>query len=354
MLTGRAATAAIAAGDALPFLGGSPAMPLAFARAKILVRVGEAVAEAHLGAAGLAAWIAGLPAPLGQRFAAQRERLTRLRPSFAGLPSERWPLVMGIVNVTPDSFSDGGRFLDPASAIAHGRALRAAGATLLDVGGESTRPGAAPVPEALERDRVLPVIEALARDGAVVSVDTRRASVMRAALDAGARIVNDVTGLTGDPASADLVRARAVPTVLMHMQGTPRTMQAAPRYAHAALDVLEWCEGRLTALGAADAPAQARFAVDPGIGFGKTLEHNLVLFAHLAMLHATGAPVLLGASRKSFIANLAPDAPADGRLPGSLAAVLAALLAGVQIVRVHDVAETVQALDVARAILAAG
>jgi dihydropteroate synthase len=252
---------------------------------------------------------------------------------------------MGVINVTPDSFSDGGRYARPEQAIAHGRALQEAGADILDVGGESTRPGAAPVPRQEEIDRTVPVVEALAREGALVSIDTRHAAVMRAALGAGARIVNDVTALTGEAESLSVAAASDAALVLMHMRGEPRTMQQEPRYDDAPLDVYDFLAERLAACGAAGI-APERIALDPGIGFGKTVAHNVQILADLALYHGLGCALLLGVSRKSFIGKLSRDEGPDSRLPGSLAAALNGLAAGVQILRVHDVAETAQAVRI--------
>jgi len=275
-------------------------------------------------------------------------RLSAPRPSFAGLTLDR-PRIMGVLNVTPDSFSDGGDRLDPGRAVADGLAMIEAGADLLDVGGESTRPGAAEVDETEEVARVAPVVRALARAGAKVSIDTRHARVMAAALDAGAQMVNDVTALTGDPAALPLVARAQVPVVLMHMRGEPRTMQQDPVYEDAPLDVFDYLEARCAAcLEAGLSPGH--LAVDPGIGFGKTVLHNLQILDRLALYQGLGCAVLLGVSRKSFIARLSHGEPAKARLPGSLAAALAGLERGVQILRVHDVAETAQAVAVWRAI----
>ena len=259
------------------------------------------------------------------------------------------PRVMAVINVTPDSFSDGGDRLDSGRAIEDGLAMIAAGADLLDVGGESTRPGAEPVPLEEELRRVVPVVRGLASQGAVVSVDTRRAPVMAEALDAGAALVNDVTALAGDPESLPLVARAGVPAVLMHMQGEPGTMQTDPRYDDAALDIFEFLDARLAACEAHGIPRE-RLAIDPGIGFGKTLDHNIELLDQLALYHGLGCPLVLGVSRKSFIGRLSGGPAPKERMPGSLAAALAGVDRGAQIVRVHDVAETVQALEVWRAI----
>jgi dihydropteroate synthase len=230
--------------------------------------------------------------------------------------------------------------------VAHGLALAGAGADILDVGGESTRPGAEPVPEAEERARVLPVIEGIVRAGcpAPVSVDTRKAGVARAALDAGARIVNDVSAMTHDPEMA-AAAAGAEGLVLMHALGDPRTMQDAPAYDDVLLDIHDFLEARIAAAEAAGIP-RARIVADPGIGFGKTLDHNVRLIARLSLYHGLGCPVLLGASRKRFIGRLSGVAEAGERVAGSVAAALAGAAQGAQILRVHDVAETRQALAV--------
>lgn len=264
--------------------------------------------------------------------------------NFAGLTLDR-PLIMGVVNVTPDSFSDGGDHADAGAAIAHGRKLVADGADILDIGGESTRPGAAPVSIEEELSRVLPVIEALAADGHKVSVDTRHATVMDAAIGAGAAIVNDVTALTGDPDSASVVADSDVSVVLMHMLGEPGTMQDNPVYGDAAADVRDYLADRIEACVAAGIE-MGRIAVDPGIGFGKTLEHNLDILRRLSLFKGLGCSVLLGVSRKSFIAMISGEQDPKRRLGGSLAAALAGVAGGANILRVHDVSETVQALAV--------
>jgi len=270
--------------------------------------------------------------------------------SFAGLSLAR-PRVMGIINVTPDSFSDGGEALAADDAIGRGRQMLADGADILDVGGESTRPGAEPVDTATEIARVVPVIEALARAGALVSVDTRHAPVMRAAIAAGARVVNDVTALTGDPDSLAVLAASDVSVVLMHMQGEPGTMQDDPRYDDTAQEVFDYLKGRVAACERAGI-ARARIAVDPGIGFGKTVDHNLDILSRLDLYRDLGCPLLVGLSRKSFIARLSRGEPPKGRLAGSIAAALATLDKGVRLFRVHDVGETVQAFSVWQAIAA--
>lgn len=279
----------------------------------------------------------GLAAAFDERMAL----LTRPRVPFGGVDIAR-PAVMGIVNVTPDSFSDGGDFFDPAAAIAHGAALVEAGADILDVGGESTRPGSAEVSEDEEKARVLPVIRHFAARGVAVSVDTRHAGVMAAALAAGARIINDISGLTGEAASLEVVARAAAPVVVMHMQGRPGTMQDDPRYDDAALDVYDWLEERVAACLAGGVPLD-RIAVDPGIGFGKTVAHNLEILRATTLYHGFGCPLLIGLSRKRFIAGLSRQEPPKERLAGSLIAGFGTLSQGAQILRVHDVAATVQA-----------
>ena len=259
----------------------------------------------------------------------------------------RPPLVMGIVNVTPDSFSDGGAYADSGAAAEAGARQSAEGAALIDVGGESTRPGAAEVWEGDEVERVLPVVQQLAASGTAVSIDTRKAGVMEAALGAGAALVNDVSALTFDPRSAAVVAAAGAPVVLMHHQGAPGTMQDDPRYGDVLVEVYDWLEQRIAAAEAAGI-ARERILVDPGIGFGKTVAHNLALLNGLALLHGLGCGIVLGASRKRMIGALSGEAPADRRLAGSLALALKGAEQGAQLIRVHDVPETVQALKVWR------
>ena len=246
--------------------------------------------------------------------------------------------VMGILNVTPDSFSDGGRYLDVDAAVEHGRRLSAEGATWVDVGGESTRPGAAPVQPEDEARRVVPVVAALAGEGVAVSVDTRHPAVAEAAIAAGARMLNDVSASLHAVAAAG-----GVPWVCMHMQGDPRNMQDDPRYDDVVAEVTAFLAERADAALEAGVP---EVWIDPGIGFGKTAAHNLTLLRHLDRLVETGHPVLVGTSRKGFLGRLTGDAPVDDRAEGSLATATWALAAGAKMVRVHDVAATVQALRV--------
>jgi dihydropteroate synthase len=269
-------------------------------------------------------------------------------PYGAG-PTHHRVRVMGIVNVTPDSFSDGGRFLAPDRAIAHARELAAGGADLLDIGGESTRPGAREVSVEEELARVAPVLEGIRDVDAAISIDTSKAAVAVASLDAGAEIVNDVTALRHDPVLAGLCAERECTVVLMHMQGTPRTMQENPTYDDVVDDVKAFLAERIE-FAVGEGIAEERIWVDPGIGFGKTVDHNLELLRRLAELRELGRPVVVGSSRKRFIGELT-GREADDRLGGTIASNVLALRAGADVLRVHDVAETRQALLVAGSIL---
>ncbi len=269
-------------------------------------------------------------------------------PSWAGLTLDR-PRVMGILNVTPDSFSDGGAYADPAQAIAAGRAMAEAGADIIDVGGESTRPGATPVPPAEEIRRILPVVRGLAEAGLRVSIDTTNAATMQAALDAGAAIVNDVSALTHDPAAAPLVAAHGCPVVLMHMRGTPGTMMGHAQYADVAAEVAAELAARMAAAEAAGI-ARAAICLDPGFGFAKRAEHSVALLRRLPELAALGRPLLVGVSRKGFIGRLSGEERPAARLGGSLAAGLFAVSRGAAILRVHNVSESIAALRVWRAL----
>ena len=272
----------------------------------------------------------------------------------------QWPAVMGIVNVTPDSFSDGGRFLDPGRAAEHGLALAAAGAAVLDVGGESTRPGSHPVPADEQRRRVVPVIRRLAAEtpeDVAISIDTSDASVAAAALEAGATVVNDTTAGRGDPAMLPLVASAGAGYVYMHMQGTPATMQADPRYTDVVAEVGAFLAARRTAAVEAGID-EDRLVADPGLGFGKTVAHNLTLLARLGdIVRAAGVPVMVGPSRKGFIGVAAGAAGAplavDDRDDGTLAAAVWAFDHGASIVRVHDVAPVVEAVRLLRVVGAA-
>jgi dihydropteroate synthase len=259
------------------------------------------------------------------------------------------PVIMGVVNVTPDSFSDGGLFLDADAAVEHGRGLAAEGAAILDVGGESTRPGAEPVAEEEELRRVLPVVERLAGDGGVrISIDTTKSGVARAAIDAGADIVNDVSGFRFDPELPSVIAEAGADCCLMHMLGDPRTMQLHPRYDDVVAEVKAFLEARL-AFATGEGIAEERVWLDPGIGFGKTVEHNLELLRRLDEIVAIGRPVVIGTSRKSFLGKLAGGRDEGERLPGTIATNVLALERGATVFRVHDVAQNADALAVAAA-----
>ncbi|MEZ5892512.1 MAG: dihydropteroate synthase [Parvularculaceae bacterium] len=271
---------------------------------------------------------------------------TTIRAARAGAP-----LIMGVVNATPDSFSDGGKFLDAKAAVAHALSLADEGADILDIGGESTRPGADEIPLEIELARTIPVIEGIRESGceAAISIDTRKPEIARAAVAAGAAIWNDVTALTFAPDSLAVAAELGCDVVLMHAQGDPKTMQKDPHYTNVVEEVYAFLAGRIDAAVKAGV-AEDRLIVDPGVGFGKTLDHNLALLAGLDRFTALGRPVLLGASRKRFIAALDCNVPVSDRLGGSLAAAIAGAARGASILRVHDVAATRQALAVTAAI----
>ncbi|WP_372604293.1 dihydropteroate synthase [Actibacterium sp.] len=278
------------------------------------------------------------------------QALTAPRADVTGLAMTR-PNLMGILNVTPDSFSDGGRFNVLEAAHAHAEQMIRDGADMIDIGGESTRPGAAEVPEAEEIARTAPVIASLRGAGVTtpISIDTRKAAVAREALAAGADLVNDVAGFTFDPALPGVTAQSGAAACLMHTQGTPDVMQADPRYDDVLLDVYDWLAQRVDFAIAAGIP-RARIVVDPGIGFGKTTQHNLALIRGLSLFHGLGCPILLGASRKRFIGVIGNAQDAADRTPGSVAIALAGVAQGVQFLRVHDIAETRQALTLAQAV----
>ncbi len=294
--------------------------------------------------------VEGIEARFDDAMAADWARLTAQRASLQmGTRTIRLdqPQVMGIVNTTPDSFSGDGHANDSAQAADAGATMAGQGAAILDVGGESARPGAKTVWEGDEIERVLPVIRQLAAGGAAVSIDTRKAAVAEAALGAGARLVNDVSGMTFDERMAAVVAAAGVPVALMHHQGAPASMQDAPHYDDVLVEIYRWLEERIAAAEAAGI-AREKILIDPGFGFGKSVAHNLELMNGLALFHGLGCPLVLGASRKRTIGALSNEAPADQRLAGSLAFALKAADQGAQILRVHDVLETVQALRIWR------
>ncbi|WP_454706704.1 dihydropteroate synthase [Delftia acidovorans] len=317
-----------------------------------LVQHGAARPERALALAGGPGWFThaeALTRDSSKVIAAQdipddwRTRLSAARADICGLNLGA-PQIMGILNITPDSFSDGGVHFDPADALRSAQAMQGAGASLLDIGGESTRPGAAEVPAPEEIARTAPVIAAIRAESSIaISIDTRKADVARSAVAAGANLVNDVSGFTHDAELADYCAAQALPVCVMHAQGDPATMQVDPHYDNVLLDVFDYLAARVAALEAAGIP-RAAILVDPGIGFGKTIAHNLALLNGLALFHGLGCAILLGASRKRFIGVLGKAPLAVDRAPGSIAVGLAALAQGVQILRVHDVKETAQAV----------
>jgi dihydropteroate synthase len=336
LLYGATAEAAIAEGLALPLAGGG----IAFTAAELI--------EGEAGNTRTRLFTAhGLASSGDAELAALLQRVTAPRPPFAGKALD-WPLLMGIVNVTPDSFSDGGLYDTKEAAIVHAAELAAAGADIVDIGGESTRPGSDAVDEAEELGRVVPVIAGLAGLPAVISVDTRKASVARAAAKEGAKILNDVSALTYDPKSLQAAADTGLGVVLMHAQGEPKTMQDNPRYGDVVLEVFDYLEARIGAAVKAGIE-RPRIAADPGLGFGKTLAHNLALLAHTTLFHGLGVPLLIGASRKRFIQGVSGGEEPRSREPGSQAAAVAASAQGAQILRVHDVAGSRQALAVWRA-----
>ena len=338
LLYGAVAEAAIAEGLALSLAGGG----IAFTAAELI--------EGEPGGAKLRLFTAHALAQSGDaELAALLRRVTAPRPPFAGIALDR-PVLMGIVNVTPDSFSDGGLYDTKEGAIVHAAELAEAGADIIDIGGESTRPGSDQVEEGEELSRVVPVIEGLSGLPAVISVDTRKASVARAAAKAGAKILNDVSALTYDPKSLQAAADTGLGVVLMHPQGEPKTMQDNPHYGDVVLEVFDYLEARIKTAMAAGID-RSRIAADPGLGFGKTLAHNLALLSHITLFHGLGVPLLVGASRKRFIQGVSGGEKPPAREPGSHAAAIAAAGQGAQILRVHDVAGSRQALAVWRAVV---
>ena len=344
MVRGPVAQELVRAGQALSIQGHDGA----FASLEVIVRAQEGILRYSSAVTAFEPWRRVIPHALNASLATQLENIARPPPDFAGLDLSK-PRIMGIVNVTPDSFSDGGDYFSSEDAIAHGIALAEAGAAILDVGGESTRPGAQPVDPAEEQARVVPVVKELAARGLTVSIDTRNSRTMTAALEAGAVLVNDVTALTGDPNALSAVVAKQCPVVLMHMLRTPQTMQESPDYDWAPLDIYDYLAERITACRDAGVTV-GHIAVDPGLGFGKTLDHNLQLVSALPLFLGLGAPLLLGASRKSFIGRIAGGDDPKHRLPGSLAIGLQSTAGCAHILRVHDVAETRQALAMQTAV----
>ena len=314
----------------------------AFNECTLLIRQDGGVNAAAASPTEISRWAAAMDSEIGARVDAVLAGIAAPRPEIPGLSSRPFPLIMGILNVTPDSFSDGGKYLTPDRAVVRGLWLADAGADIIDVGGESTRPGADSISGDEERKRILPVIRTLAEKGVTVSVDTRRAATMRAALDAGAVIINDISALTFDPDSCRVAAESQVPIILMHSPDTHGSTPLNPHYDDVVLDTYDYLEARLAAC-KAEGIGRDRLIVDPGIGFGKTTADNVAILRELAIFQGFGRPILLGASRKRFIASFGAGESPDDRLAGSLAVALHGLNHGVQILRVHDVRETVQA-----------
>ena len=327
-------------GSALPLAGGT----LAFTACELFLAGDDAVAIHFATLNDLIGWAGQHGAATARAVSDRLERLSRPRPDFAGLALDR-PRLVGVVNVTPDSFSDGGDFLDVGAAIAQGENLAAAGADILDIGGESTRPGSDPTSCETELARVLPVIDGLAGCGVALSIDTRRGAVMEAALERGVSVVNDISALGDDPESAGVVARHDASVVLMHMKGRPRDMQTEPHYGHAPYEILQYFKDRVRFCEQAGI-SRDRIAIDPGIGFGKNDDHNLKILTEVAILHGLGCAVAIGASLKSFIGRVADVDDAKSRLAGSLAAAALAAGQGTQLFRVHDAAQTRQALKI--------
>ncbi len=329
-----------------PLAGG----PLAFEDLQVRLRPGDADAIASIDQ--VLEWAASVGEARHAEVQARLGRLTAPRADIAGLTMDR-PRLMGVLNVTPDSFSDGGAFVDTEAAIDHAWEMVQAGADLIDVGGESTRPGAAETPAGVEVERILPVLAGLSNAPSPLSIDTRHAAVMRSAVAAGAAVINDVSALRHEPESLAVAAGSGLPVVLMHAQGDPASMQDDPVYDDVLLDVYDFLADRIDVCEAAGI-ARERLVIDPGIGFGKTLSHNLQLLRGLSLFHGLGCPLLLGVSRKGFIGRLSGEKTPSARLPGSLAAMLQGLAQGVQIVRLHDVAESRQAVTIWHALITGG
>jgi dihydropteroate synthase len=307
---------------------------IAYARAEIMERDGAAIRRSF--------------AAYHDIDASAREKIERVRAAFGPVRFDGGASIMGIINVTPDSFSDGGQFDTAASAIEYGARLAQEGAAILDIGGESTRPGSGPVRCEIETERITPVIAAIAKQGFAVTADTRKAAVMQSAVNAGAFAINDVSALTYDAQSLATIVKLEVPVVLMHAQGDPRTMQLNPRYVDVALDVYDYLEARIDTCVEAGI-SREKICIDPGIGFGKTFRHNLEILQQLTLFQGLGVPLLVGASRKGFIGALTGEKLAAKRAFGSVGIAVQAMLNGAHILRVHDVKGTVDAVTAAKA-----
>jgi dihydropteroate synthase len=346
----RPLCAAMSHGSVAATIGGAWA---GFDGVEVVLRKGPVVSTAQCPVPDLHIWAAAQALAVKDRVETLFARITEPRPPFAGIDLAS-PRIMGVLNVTPDSFSDGGDYATPPLAIARARDLANSGAVILDIGGESTRPGSDMVDESEEMRRIIPVFEALkgVDTGAVLpalSVDSRKASVMEAALMAGAVIINDISALDNDGDSLKVAARNGCHVVLMHCRGEPKTMQAAPAYDHPVTEIYDYLETRINACEAAGID-RSRIAIDPGIGFGKALEHNLSIMSNMSLFHGLGCPILIGVSRKSFIGHITGEKNPKARLTGSIAAMISGLAQGVQMLRVHDVAATHQAIAVWQAI----
>ncbi len=335
--------------ETLPFAG----TDRAFSALKVITRSNDNVTSKIVTIEALSKYLKTLSPELRQEINKLVENITRPRP-FIRLQNGMlldWskPLIQGVLNTTPDSFSDGGSFANFSDAVAHADQMINFGVDIIDVGGESTKPGAVPVSIDQEMGRVIPVIEQLSKKDIPISIDSRNSDVMLAAFNAGAHIINDVSALTYDPVAMKAVKETKMPVILMHAQGTPQTMQHNPSYENVVLDIYEFLENRINACVHAGISRQM-IMIDPGIGFGKTLDHNLEILSNLSIFHALGVPIVIGVSRKRFIGELSGEDTPRKRFPGSIAAALCAIEQGVQIIRVHDVVETRQAITVSDAI----
>jgi dihydropteroate synthase len=333
----------------LPFVGTSKT----FSALKIITRSNDKITSRIITLGALDKYLKKLTPEVRQEINKLIENISMRRPTIMlknGILLD-WnkPLIQGVLNTTPDSFSDGGIFDNFDDAIAHVDHMIKAGADIIDVGGESTKPGALPVSIDQELKRVIPVIKQISNKDILISIDSRNADVMRKAFNAGAHIINDVSALTHDPLAIKVVKQSEIPVILMHAQGTPQTMQQNPRYGNVVLDIYDYLEDRINRCVQAGISRQM-IMVDPGIGFGKTLNHNLEILSNLSIFHALGVPIVIGVSRKRFIGELSGEGNPAKRFPGSMATALCAIEQGVQVIRVHDVTETRQAITVSEAI----
>lgn len=324
-----------------------------FSALRILIRSDPEVSEQIILVSDLGEYLSKQPSQICSEVEELIDNITRERPALAlnnGLVLDwKKPLIQGVLNVTPDSFSDGGRFEGQQQSLSHAREMISAGADIIDVGGESTKPGARPVSIEAEKNRVQPVIMDLAKLSIPISIDSRNADVMKGAMLAGSHIINDVSALTHDLASTDVVVETNAPVILMHSQGTPESMQDNPMYGNVLLDIYDYLEVRIKHC-VDSGISKDNIIVDPGVGFGKTVEHNLQIIAGLSIFHGLGVPLLIGVSRKSFIGKITGEEVAEKRVYGSVAAALLCLEKGVQIIRVHDVEQTKQAVNVWQAL----